>query len=145
MPSAARDEGSSIVRQLETWHDRWHGPSWRSWALAAGIGLVVAAAIVAALVSVLLDERMSVLLTVALLVEMLCLCMSGTGMLTSTSRRMSRGGLARETATIDTDRRPPEERKADTERDRMERDRRTIRAGIMVLPVFLAVIAALAW
>lgn len=107
--------------------------------------LALASTIVAALLSILLGERASVLVIVALLAELFLISMVGTGMLTATSRRMSRGGLTRETATIDIDRRPPEKRELDAERDRVERDRRTIRAGIMALPVFLSLVAALAW
>ncbi len=120
--------------------DRWNGPGWRWWALLAGVALVLVAILGATLFSAILDERISALLTLALLGELVILSFAGSGMLTGTSRRMSRGGLQRETATIDTDYKPAGEREAERARDRERQDRRTIRAGIMALPVFLTFI-----
>ena len=117
--------------------DRWDGPGWRWWALACGVSLVLVTALVAVLASAITGERTSALLMLGLLGELVVLSFVGSGMLTGTSRRMSRGGLQRETATLDTDYRPAEEREADRERDQERRDRRTIRAGIIALPVFL--------
>lgn len=97
-------------------------------------------AVVALLASLVTSERASVYLIIGLLAELFILSLMGSGMLAGTSRRMSLGGLQRETATIDTDFKPPEERGADKERDHQLRDRRTIRMGIMALPVFLALI-----
>jgi hypothetical protein len=123
---------------------RWDGPGWKWWALAAGVGLVLVTVVLAALASIVLDERVSALLTLGLLIELIALSMMGSGALSGTSRRMSRGGLARETATIDIDHKSPEKREAERERDRERRDRRTIRIGIMALPVFLTFVYMLA-
>jgi len=113
---------------------------WRWQALAVGVALVLITAIVALLASLVTGERAAVFLTIGLLFELFILCLMGSGMLSGTSRRMRLGGLQRETATIDTDFKQPEERGADKERDQQLRDRRTIRIGIMALPVFLAFI-----
>lgn len=137
-------EGRYIIRDLNDVAERWNGAAWRWWALAAGLGLVVATAGIAWLVVRVAGESFPALLSLALLAELLLLSLLGSGLMTGTSRRMSRGGLARETATIDIDHRSPEEREADKERDRAAKDRRTIRMGIMALPVALTLIYLLA-
>ncbi len=123
---------------------RWNSPRWRWWALAGGAGLVLLTTALAFLSSVLLGQPADALLAIGLLAELLVLGMMGSGMLDTTSRRMSRGGLARETATLDTDNTAREQSLAEKERDREARDRRTIRCAIMLLPVLLAFIYLLA-
>jgi hypothetical protein len=119
---------------------RWNRLDWRWRALATGFALVLVTVLVALLASLVIGERTSAFLTIGLLAELFILSLIGSGMLAGTSRRMSLGGLQRETATIDTDFKPPDESGAGKERDRQLRDRRTIRVGIMALPVFLAFI-----
>jgi len=137
---AAESGVHTLARYDFTTHAPWNRLDWRWQALAAGIALVLTTALVALLASLVTSERASVFLTIGLLAELFILCMIGSGMLSGTSRRMSLGGLQRETATIDTDFKPPEKRKVDKERDQQMRDQRTIRIGIMALPVFLAFI-----
>ena len=115
----------------------WDGPGWRWKALGTGIGVVALTALLAQLASFALGEPASVFLTIGLLIELFVLSFMGSGMLEGTSRRMSRGGLQRETATIDIDYKPAPQHEADKQRDRDSADRRTIRVGIMALPVFI--------
>lgn len=128
----------------EDLREHWNGPHWRWWALAGGVGLVLLTAALAYLASIVLEQSTSTLLAPGLLAELLVLSMMGSGVLNATSRRMSRGGLARETATLDVDHGAREPSTADKERDREARDRSTIRSAIMLLPVLLAFIYLLA-
>lgn len=122
----------------------WDGPHWRCWALAGGFGIVALTTALATLASVVLDRSMTALLAIGLLAELLILSMMGSGMLSATSRRMSRGGLARETATLDIDYSAREQSAAEKEHDRGARDRRTIRFAIMLLPALLTFVYLLA-
>lgn len=117
--------------------ERWDGPARNWWSLLAGCVLVTVSACVALILGLLTGQPVSALLAILLLAELLLLCMMGSGLLIATSRRMSRGGLQRETATIDTDHRPPEMREAERNRDQDRRDRQTIRAACVALPVLL--------
>jgi hypothetical protein len=128
----------------ESMRKRWDGPHWRWWALAGGIVIVMLTTILATFASIILDQSIAALLTIGLLAELVILSMMGSGMLSATSRRMSRGGLARETATLDVDYTAREQSAAEKERDRDARDRRTIRFAIMLLPVLLAFVYLLA-
>ncbi|MBA2454087.1 MAG: hypothetical protein H0V47_13010 [Chloroflexia bacterium] len=124
--------------------ERWDGPHWRWWALTGGIGMVVLTFVLVTLASTVLDQSIAALLTLVLLAELLILSMMGSGMLSATSRRMSRGGLARETATLDVDYAARARSTFEKERDRDARDRRTIRYAIMLLPVLVACVYLLA-
>ena len=124
----------------ENMRERWDGPHWRWWALAGGSGIVMLTSVLATLASIILDQSIAALLALGLLAELLILSMMGSGMLGATSRRMSRGGLARETATLDVDYTAREQSTAEKERDRDARDRRTIRFAVMLLPVLLALV-----
>jgi hypothetical protein len=124
--------------------ERWDGLHWRWWALAGGIGMVVLTFVLVTLASTVLDQSIAALLTLVLLAELLILSMMGSGMLSATSRRMSRGGLARETATLDVDYAARARSTFEKERDRDARDRRTIRYAIMLLPVLVACVYLLA-
>jgi hypothetical protein len=119
---------------------RWDGSGWRWWALAGGVALVILTVLLSQVAALLLDERTSALLLIGLLGELVVLSFMGSGMLKGTTRRMSRGGLQRETATLDTDFGTEQEREVERARDRERQDRRTIRCGIMALPVFLTVL-----
>lgn len=127
------------------WKMRWDGPGWRWWSLLAGCALVLVSVVLAILAGLMLGEKTTALLTIILMAELFVLCMTGSGLLMSTTRRMSRGGLQRETATIDIDHRPPDERKAERQRDQERRDRHTIRTAIVTLPTLVTFIALLAW
>lgn len=120
--------------------ERWDGRHWRWWALAGGIGIVMLTLALATLASLILDQAIAALLALGLLAELLILSMVGSGMLSATSRRMSRGGLARETATLDVDYAAREQGTAEKERNRAARDRRTIRVALILLPVLLALV-----
>ena len=122
----------------------WNGPNWRWWALVGGIGIVALTTALATLASVVLDQSTTALLAIGLLAELVILSMMGSGMLTATSRRMSRGGLARETATLDIDYAAREQSAAEKEHERDAGDRRTIRFAIMLLPALLTFVYLLA-
>lgn len=119
-------------------HERWDGPARLWWSLLIGCILVILSAFLAWIAGRLFGQPVRELLTILLLAELLVLCMMGSGLLVATSRRMSRGGLQRETATIDTDHLPPETREAERRRDQERRDRQTLRAACLALPVLLA-------
>lgn len=124
--------------------EHWNGPHWRFWAFISGIGMVGAATLAAWISSSIAEQPFTALLSIGLLAEMLVLSMMGSGMLTATSRRMSRGGLARETATLDIDSQSAERSELGQARYNAARDRRTTRAGIILLPSLLTFIYLLA-
>lgn len=120
--------------------ERWDGPARHWWSLLAGCGLVLVSAVIGLITGFLTGQPVSALLTILLMIELLVLCMMGSGLMLATSRRMSRGGLQRETATIDIDHRPPETREAERNREQQRRDCHTIRTAFVALPVFLTLI-----
>lgn len=130
----------TIETQLALLRNRWDGQHWRWWALVAGLLIVPGMAVIAILFSLVLGDPIKGLWTFGLLAALFVLSLLGSGMIKNTSRRVTRGGLAHRSATIETDNRSPEERKAEEERERKELDRRTIRMGIMALPVFVTFI-----
>jgi hypothetical protein len=69
---------------------------------------------------------------------MLILSVTGSGMLDGLAGRAVAGGLARQPAEdVRGQRKPP------SDADRARRDRRTIRAGLVVLPLFVTFVALL--
>lgn len=135
----------SIFREQPSWRARWHGPDGKWWALAAGIGIVVLTALVAATGAIAFEQDGRAMFVVGVLLELAVLCIIGSGLLTTTSRRLSQGGLTRETTFIDSRRRNLTEGHPRRERDRSAQDRRTVRMGTMALPLFIALIGALFW
>lgn len=121
-------------------HERWDGPARHWWALLAGCSLVLVSALIGLIAGFITGQPASALLTILLIIELLVLCMMGSGLMLATSRRMSRGGLQRETATIDIDHRLPETREAERNREQQRRDRQTIRAACMALPVLIVLV-----
>jgi hypothetical protein len=111
----------------------WSGRHWRWWTLVAGSALTGLLCGAAVLVAWAFDADSASLALLLLVVALLAISLVGAGVLDRLSARMIQGGLARQPAQ-----QPDEaERKqslSDTEMRR--RDRLTMRAGIMVLPVF---------
>ena len=101
-------------------------------------------ALPAGLIAAITGQPFSAIMALGLLAELLVLSMMGSGMLSGTSRRMSLGGLSRETATLDIDERLSKHSETERARDSQLRDRRTTRAGIMLLPALLTFIYLLA-
>lgn len=118
---------------------RWDGPRWRWWTILVGMALVALSAAVGALFALVLNQDSTALIMLILLVELLIFSITGSGVLDSMSRRMSRGGLARETVDIDElSARLGQDLEYDSEAEQARRDRRTIRAGLLALPVMMA-------
>lgn len=122
----------------------WDGPYWRRWAFVGGIAMVAMTVLPAWLAATVTGQPFSAIMALGMLAELLVLSMMGSGMLSSTSRRMSRGGLARETATLDIDEQLSDQGGLDRDRQSQMRDRRTTRAGIMLLPPLLIFVYLLA-
>jgi hypothetical protein len=118
--------------------DRWDGNRWSWWALMAG-GLLVLLALVAGLTaSLVLPGGWSSLVLSGLLVELIAIGVVGSGMLTGLASRAIAGGMARQPL--------PEQRRGAhdlTEHERTRRDRRTLRAGVMALPILAAFVILL--
>jgi hypothetical protein len=103
------------------------------------MALVALSAAVGALFALVLNQDSTALIMLILLVELLIFSITGSGVLDSMSRRMSRGGLARETVDIDElSARLGQDLEYDSEAEQARRDRRTIRAGLLALPVMMA-------
>ena len=117
----------------------WDGPRWRWWTLLVGVTLVPLSVGIGALIALALGQDTIALIMLILMVELLIVSVIGSGLLDSMSRRMSRGGLARETFDLDElNRRLGKTSEEDEEAEQARRDRRTIRAGLLALPIMSA-------
>jgi hypothetical protein len=117
----------------------WDGPRWRWWTLLVGVVLVPLSVSIGALIALALGQDTIALIMLILMVELLIVSVIGSGLLDSMSRRMSRGGLARETFDLDElNRRLGKTSEEDEEAEQARRDRRTIRAGLLALPIMSA-------
>lgn len=115
----------------------WDGTYWQFWTLLAGCLLTIASLALGSLIAALLGQDARALMMLLLLAELLIFSVAGSGLLDSMSRRMSRGGLARETADLDA-LLANDSRQAELEEvERARRDRRTVRAGLLTLPLLL--------
>ena len=119
----------------DSFHDRWDGRHWRWWALLAGVVLTALAIGLAAVVSTLTGEKMMPLTFLFVTALLFVLSMIGSGMFDGLASRTIAGGLARQPAE---DTRVKRAEPGDTDRHR--RDRRTIRAGLAALPIFVTFI-----
>jgi hypothetical protein len=120
--------------------DRWEGPAWRWWALGCGVVLTTSTAAAAMLVAALSGGDARSLTLLGLLIELLAIGISGSGMLDGLSGRAIAGGMARQPL--------PERRLRSTSRpatDQARRDRHTIRAGILAVPLLVVFLVLLFW
>lgn len=117
--------------------DQWDGARWAWWTLLAGCLLTGVTLALAALIALLFGQDATAVMMLLLMAELLVFSTSGSGLLDGMSRRMSRGGLARETADLDERLSKDPEYKERTEAELQRRDRRTIRAGLLTLPLLL--------
>lgn len=124
-------------RAFEHLAARWNGPGWRWWTLLAGVLLVPLTALLAAGVAELTDEAFEPLLLLFLIVEILAASLLGSGLLDSLTRKMTRGGLARESTDYVNAADKMGDLEALEERNREAQDRLTIRAGLIVLPLII--------
>ena len=115
--------------------ERWNGPRWWLWTFAAGLLLLAATVAVAVALAYLLGHNPAALTMLGLLIEILVISIIGSGFVDSLSRRLSMGGLARETA--DLEEMTESERERVIEYDRRRSERKTLAAGIIVLPLFV--------
>jgi len=116
----------------ETIKDRWDGPYWRWWALGGGVALTGITAIAAIVIAALIGGDGRSLALLALIVELFGTGLLGSGMLEGLSGRAIAGGMARQPL--------PEQRKRArpiSESDRAHRDRITIRASLIALPLLI--------
>lgn len=128
---------------LASMRERWDGDRWRWWSLLAGFALLPVSAALAGIVGLITGERMLPLILLILVVEIFVTSIVGSGLLDGMTSKMSRGGLTREGADF-VDRAETEaELEAIEERQRELKDRRTVRAGIFVLPLIVAFVALL--
>ena len=121
--------------------ERWIGPRWRWWALLAGVALSAACLLLGALIAALFGADAPSLMLLLLMLALVVVALVGAGLLERLNSRMITGqGLERQPLP-EQRRRPPMpgarvvmEKSAEQER----RDRTTIRAGLMVLPLLAA-------
>jgi hypothetical protein len=119
-------------------HDRWDGSSWRWWAFLAGVMLALLAVVAGLAASLALSGTRSSLVLAALLVELFVIGLAGSGVLTGVTSRVLGSGIARQPLPKVP---PPARELADHERARQ--DRRTLRAGLMTMPVLVAFVTLL--
>lgn len=140
--------------------ERWDGPRWYWWALIVSIGLIIATAALAAAVAALLGQDLVPLFALGLVIELMVISVIGSGMLDGLSRRMTpyesgrkpasseirrprAGGrsLSGEQDTSDDDEEEPED--PEEERKRKEQERKTLRMGMMALPILVTFLVLL--
>ncbi len=116
----------------------WNGSHWKWWSVLAGAALTLVSAVVAVFVGFVISDRPLPLLLLLLLALIFAVSLAGSGLLESVSGTLNRGGLARESTNF-VDKIQSEQEKSRTEMENVAaRDRRTIRAGLIVLPMILA-------
>lgn len=122
----------------DAFKDRWDGPAWRWWALGAGVALAVVTGLFGVVLAAGIggDERSLTLL--GLLVELSVAGLAGSGMLEGLSSRAIAGGMARQPLP---ERRKPVRQISET--DRLRRDRVTLRAGLIALPLLITFLSLL--
>jgi hypothetical protein len=125
----------------DTLRDGWSGPRWRWWALLAGLILTGACLLLGLLLATLFNTDAPSLMLLCLMVALVAVALVGAGLLERLSSRMVTGqGLERQPLPQKPDPkpgagpRPMPPRTAEQER----RDRTTIRAGLVVLPLIIA-------
>lgn len=122
----------------DSFHERWDGPHWRWWALLAGVALTVIALGLAVAISTTIGGNTAPLAFLFVTLILFALSMIGSGMFDGLAGRAISGGLARQ---------PSPDNRADrpllSDNDRARRDRRTIRSGLIALPVFAAFLTLL--
>ncbi|MGH9174558.1 MAG: hypothetical protein ACRD1H_09375 [Vicinamibacterales bacterium] len=112
--------------------ERWDGRYWRRWTLLAGGVLTAISAALATGVAAILGEERTPLVLLVLMLELAAISALGSGMFDGLAGRAIAGGLARQPAE---DQRGRRSRLSDS--DRARRDRRTIRAGVLALPLLM--------
>ena len=122
----------------DSFHERWDGRHWRWWALLAGAALTAIALGLAVAISTTIGGNTAPLAFLFVTLILFVLSMIGSGMFDGLAGRAISGGLARQ-PTEDT----RAERQPLNDTDRAHRDRRTIRSGLIALPVFVAFLALL--
>jgi hypothetical protein len=130
----------------EALRERWTGPRWRWWALLAGVALTAACLLLGWLLGELFDADAPSLMLLCLMLALVVDALVGAGLLERLSGRMLVGqGLERQPLPDDAKPRPTgDPRVAYTKTAEQERrDRTTIRAGLMVLPLLAAFLVLL--
>jgi Mn2+/Fe2+ NRAMP family transporter len=123
---------------LEFFDTRWRSDRWKVWILGGGILAVPCAILLAAIAALISGERLVPLILLMLIAIVLAGSLVGSGVIDTLSGRMNRGGLARE-STEDIDRALSTREVARAEEHaNARRDRRTIGAGIFIVPSLVA-------
>lgn len=122
----------------DSFHERWDGQHWRWWALLAGIALTALAIAIAAVLATLFGQNTAPLAFLFVTLILFTLSIVGSGMFDGLASRAISGGLARQ-PTADT----RSQRPIPNDAERARRDRRTIRCGLIALPVFVAFLVLL--
>lgn len=122
---------------MEALRERWAGPNWKRWSFLAGAALTLATTVIVPLIALALGGDPTSLTLLVLALESVGGALVGAGLLERLSGRMVTGGLARQPH--------PEAQPGPrlTDADRERRDRLTIRAGLIVLPIFATFITLL--
>ena len=126
---------------LEALRERWTGSRWRWWALLAGIALTGACLLLGWLLGEAFGADAPSLMLLCLMLALVVVALVGAGLLERLSSRMIVGqGLERQPLPEDAKpRKPGDPRVTFTKTAEQERrDRTTIRAGLMVLPLIIA-------
>ena len=120
---------------------RWSGPRWRWWAVLAGLALTGCCLLLGLLLATLFGVDAPALMLLCLMLALIIVALIGAGLLERLNSRMVLGqGLERQPLPSESATRRAADprlvltRTADQER----RDRTTMRAGLMVLPLLVA-------
>lgn len=123
----------------ESLRNQWDGNHWRRWAALAGVVLVGITLLVATAISFVREGEWLSLALVGLTIELLVLGITGSGMVDGLASRAIAGGMARQ--PLPDSRMAPRVEPSDGARP--NRDRRTIRTGLVALPVFITFLVLL--
>lgn len=110
--------------------DRWSGPAWRWWSLGGGLLLAALTSVIAGAIAAISGGDARAFALLGLLAELSVVGAVGSGMFEGLAARAIAGGMARQPL--------PERRKPDrtlSDADRLRRDRLTLRAGLIALPL----------
>jgi len=119
--------------------ERWDGARWRLWTFLGGVASVPAVVAVASAVALVSGERLVPLILLLLVGLILAGSLVGSGIIDTLSSQLNRGGLARE-STDDVDKALDRGDSNEPTETELQRDRRTIRAGLFILAPIAAFI-----
>lgn len=134
------------MTRLGAARERWDGPRWRWWALAVGLALTGLCALLGAALGALFNADVPSLILLFVTLALFISAIIGAGLLERVTGRVALSqGLERQPPAAQPHARQPLDPRAPIERtpEMERRDRNTIRAGLVVLPLLAVFIGLL--